>query len=180
MSGRLIAVVGPSGVGKDSVIAGLVMARPGLLAVRRVITRDADLGGEDFEAVTVAEFDDRARQGGFVLDWQAHGLRYGIPATVREDLAQGRDVLANLSRGVLGQAQARLNRVVALQITARAATLAARLGARGREAGADLAERLNRPAPALPAGLAVITLANDGALADTVAAALAALYPGKS
>ena len=38
-AGRMIAVVGPSGVGKDSVMAGLLEARPALRRVRRVITR---------------------------------------------------------------------------------------------------------------------------------------------
>jgi len=180
MNGRLIAVVGPSGVGKDSVMAGLLAARPALRAVRRVITRDAALGGEDFAPVSAAEFARRAQAGDFVLDWTAHGLRYGIPVTIADDLAQGHDVLANLSRGVLGQAQARLDAMVVLSLTATTATLAARLGARGREAGDDLAGRLARPAPPAPAGLAVITLANDDVLADTVKAALAALYPGKS
>ena len=51
--GRLIAVVGPSGVGKDSVMAGLHGAIPDLHLVRRVITRAPDLGGEDYDAVSV-------------------------------------------------------------------------------------------------------------------------------
>ena len=179
IEGRLIAVVGPSGVGKDSVMAGLVSARPGLRVVRRVITRAADAGGEDFEPVNLVEFERRAAAGDFLLDWPAHGLRYGIPATVQDDLAKG-DVLANLSRGVLAQAQALLPQVIVLSLTARPDTLAARLGARGREDGADMAARLARPAPDLPPGLTVLTIANDGPLAETVAAALAALYPGKS
>ncbi|MGB0905008.1 MAG: phosphonate metabolism protein/1,5-bisphosphokinase (PRPP-forming) PhnN, partial [Mangrovicoccus sp.] len=39
MTGRFIAVVGPSGVGKDSVMAGLMERRPDLLLAKRVITR---------------------------------------------------------------------------------------------------------------------------------------------
>ncbi|MFC6760861.1 hypothetical protein ACFQFQ_17395 [Sulfitobacter porphyrae] len=40
-AGRFIAVVGPSGVGKDSVMAGMVARARDLVAVRRVITRAA-------------------------------------------------------------------------------------------------------------------------------------------
>jgi ribose 1,5-bisphosphokinase len=179
MTGRLVAVVGPSGVGKDSVIAGLVAARPGLRAVRRVITRDPMLGGEPFEGVSAAEFARRDAAGGFLLSWQAHGLLYGIPRTLYDDLAAG-DMLANLSRSVLAEAAARLQRVVVLSLTADPDTLAARLGARAREGEADQAARLAREVPPCPPHLPVISLANDGPLADTVAAALAALYPEKA
>ena len=116
-------------------MAGLVAQRPGLCAVRRVITQAATLGGEDFEAVTDAEFVARVVVGAFVLHWQAHGLRYGITVAVRDDLDQGHDVLANLSRGVLSLAQQRLERVVVLNLTARPDTLVTRLGLRGREVG---------------------------------------------
>ena len=78
--GRLIAVVGPSGVGKDSVLRGLQRALPGTHLVRRVITRAPDLGGEDYDAVSVEVFKERARRGDFALHWGAHGLFYGIHA----------------------------------------------------------------------------------------------------
>ncbi|MEA2777827.1 MAG: thymidine phosphorylase, partial [Acetobacteraceae bacterium] len=81
----LILVVGPSGAGKDTVLA---LARAALLAdprfrfVRRVITRPADAGGEDHEAVSDFEFGQRS----FALRWQAHGLHYGIPMDIADDL----------------------------------------------------------------------------------------------
>ena len=56
MKGQLIAVVGPSGAGKDTLIEAARRARPDLLIVRRVITRPTESGGEDFEGVTEAEF----------------------------------------------------------------------------------------------------------------------------
>lgn len=67
--GRLIAVVGPSGVGKDSVMAGIKRAMPAMHLVRRVITRAPDLGGEDYEAVTVSVFEKLARKGAFAVHW---------------------------------------------------------------------------------------------------------------
>jgi len=179
MTGRLIAVVGPSGVGKDSVIAGLAAARPELHVVRRVITRPAGAGGEEFEPVTEAEFERRRVAGAFALHWRAHGHAYAIPADVDDALAAGRDVLANLSRRVLPRAAARFDRLRVLALTADPARLAERLAGRGRESAAEIAARMAREAPPrdLPADVPVIRLANDGPLEATVAAALAALYP---
>jgi ribose 1,5-bisphosphokinase len=175
--GRFIAVVGPSGVGKDSVMGALVAARPGLVPVRRVITRAPDAGGEDYEAVSPALFAARAAGGDFALHWQAHGLSYGIPHAVHDVLGRGQDALANLSRGMLERAQRVFGELTVLHITARPEVLGERLAARGRESRAEIARRLARSAPTLPLGLQVVEIDNSGALDHTVALALAALYP---
>lgn len=177
MTGRLIAVVGPSGVGKDSVMAGMVAARPGLRLVRRSITRAPDLGGEAYEALSPAAFENAVQDGAFCLHWRAHGLRYGIPADVLDDLRAGRDCLCNFSRSALGQAARAVPALLVLNITASPAVLAARLAARGRETPDEILGRLAQADKPLPDGLAVVHLANDGALADTVARALSALQP---
>lgn len=175
--GRLLAVVGPSGVGKDSVMAALCAARPVLGIARRVITRAPELGGEDFAPVSGAAFDVARDRGDFVLHWGAHGLFYGIPVAVLAQVAAGQDVLANLSRGVLGQAKVRFAGLTVLHLTASAATLSLRLAGRGRETGTEISARLARNVDLLPEGLDIVTISNDGPLADTVTAALAALYP---
>jgi ribose 1,5-bisphosphokinase len=177
MSGRLIAVVGPSGVGKDSLIAGIAKARPDLHLVRRVITRPAELGGEPFEGVTEDEFRLRSAAGAFCLAWQAHGLSYGIPADALRNVTAGRDAIANLSRAVLSQAAALFPCLLVMRVTALPETLAHRLAARGRETEEDIRLRLARPEPPMPEGLAVVHVRNDGTLAEAVTLALGALYP---
>jgi ribose 1,5-bisphosphokinase len=177
MSGRFIAVVGPSGAGKDSLMQALSRRRPEILCVRRVITRHPDAGGEDFEAVSPAIFAARAAAGDFALHWQAHGLSYAIPASVAQALQTGRDVLANLSRAVLPEADRVFDDLRVLHVTARPEVLANRLKGRGRETPAEVARRLARPAPALPHGLDVIQIDNSEALDRAVDAACAALYP---
>lgn len=177
--GRLIAVVGPSGVGKDSLMEALCARRPDLARVRRVITRAPEAGGEDHEAVGPALFAARAAGGDFALHWQAHGLSYGVPASVDAVLGAGRDALVNLSRGVLGKAARRFDTLHVLHVTARPEVLAERLSGRGRESAGEIARRLSRPAPPLPEGLRVTEIDNSGRLEAAVEAALAALYPAR-
>ncbi|WP_375172594.1 phosphonate metabolism protein/1,5-bisphosphokinase (PRPP-forming) PhnN [Pseudooceanicola sp.] len=175
MSGRLIGVVGPSGVGKDTVMGAVARAWPGLHLVRRVITRPEDAGGEAFDGVTEDQFRRRVDAGDFALHWQAHGLHYGIPRQVEAVLAEGRVAMVNLSRSVLGEAQDRFPGFAVLSLTAAPAVLAARLEGRGREHGAEIERRLARAENALPPGLdRVVTIDNSGALEETVAAVLAA------
>lgn len=177
-AGRFIAVVGPSGVGKDTLMRAMVAARPGLRRVRRVITRPADVEGEGHEAVSEAEFETRLKDGGFALHWRAHGVRYGVPVGVAMDLAQGRDLLVNLSRGVLAEAQARFRPFAVLHLVAVPEVLAARLAARGREGADDIAERLAGADAALPEGVGpVVRIDTDAPPEKLAKAALRALYP---
>lgn len=176
-SGRLIAVVGPSGVGKDTVMTALADARPDIHLVRRVITRTPGLGGEDYAAVSEAQFDQMAESGAFALLWDAHGLRYGLLAEVRDQVAEGGICLANFSRAALIRGAGVFSRFGVLNITASQDTLAKRLAARGRETEEVIRARLSRAGYPLPEGLDVMTVSNDGDLAGTVAAALDLLQP---
>lgn len=175
--GRLIVFVGPSGVGKDSVMEGVKAARPDLHSVRRVITRAPEAGGEDYIPVTEDEFRRHEAAGAFALSWPAHGLLYGIPKTVAQDLAAGRDVIANLSRAVLPEAQTKFPTLLVIQLTAERAVLAQRLAARGRESAEEIARRLERASFQMPEGVRAHQIDNSGGLEDTVAHVLALLYP---
>ncbi len=177
--GRVIAVVGPSGVGKDSVIDGLCAAQPGLVRIRRSITRPAEPDGEDHDEVSLEMFEKCKNDGDFVLSWGAHGLFYGIAQSEMSMLSKGQDAIVNLSRGVLTKAADQFANLTVLHLTARSTTLAERLRGRGRENADQIGGRLAQADKPLPPGLDVVTIANDGPLADTVATALAALYPDR-
>ena len=174
-AGRLIAVVGPSGVGKDSVIAGIVASGDRFVRVKRTITRPPGLGGEDYDAVTQDEFDQRVRDGAFCVHWTAHGLSYGIPAQVCDDVRKGTNRIANLSRSALSEAARVFPGMIVLNITARPETLARRLSGRGRESAPEIANRLAQASKPLPEGIDVIHLSNDGPLSETISNALGAL-----
>ena len=134
MPGRLIAVVGPSGVGKDTVMAALANCHPNLALAHRVITRPATAIGEEFDGVSLEQFHEMKQGGAFALAWEAHGLCYGIPIGIEATLANGTDVLANLSRAVLPTAASKFKGMVVLSLTARTEILQKRLEDRGRRA----------------------------------------------
>ena len=150
---------------------------PRIVLARRVITRPSDAGSEDFDGVTVAEFQSLKDAGAFTLSWEAHGLHYAIPTAVEAHLKDGRDVLANLSRAVLIRAKDRFARFDVINLTADRDVLAARLAARGRETDTQIAGRLERATVGLPNGIEARNLDNSGPLEQTVQAALDRLYP---
>lgn len=172
----LVAVVGPSGAGKDTLMTGArarLAGDPRFVFVRRTITRPRDAGHEAHDAMTPTEFAAARQAGAFALAWDAHGMSYGIPRAIEPAMAAGHVVVANLSRTMLSAAGARYPLRV-LEITAPPEVLAARLTARGREDEADRATRAAR-SMTLPSGIAVTTILNTGSVEDGVAAVLAVL-----
>jgi ribose 1,5-bisphosphokinase len=175
--GLLILVAGPSGAGKDTLIdhARLELGgRRDFVFPAREITRASDAGGEDHRAVTAEDFARRAAMGAYALHWRAHGLGYGIPASIRGDLGAGKRVVVNVSRGVVATAQARFSRMRVVYVTAPESVLAARIAARGRESADEAERRLSREAGPPETGDVTI-IVNDGALDAAQAAFLAAV-----
>lgn len=174
--GILYLVVGPSGVGKDTL---LERAQPQLSAThyfaRRVVTRPADAGGEDHEAVGEAEFAAMAAAGAFALHWSAHGLHYGIRESDARLLTEGTHVVANVSRAVVQPARLRFPRLRVVHVTASPATLRERLRQRGRETPEEIESRLLRAAADAPTGAEVLTVRNDGEIEDALARFIEAL-----
>ena len=166
MTGNFVAVVGPSGVGKDSLI-GFARARleasGKVVFVRRIVTRPADGSSEDHDSLDVAAFDRCEAAGEFALSWAAHGLRYGLPIGLERDLEAGRAVVANLSRAVIPALMARYPDALVVLVTADRDVIAQRLASRGRETGESIRKRLDRSVgDSLPAS--VVRIDNSGEL----------------
>lgn len=171
--GRLIAVVGPSGAGKDTLIAGARAARPAILFARRQITRAAEAGDELFDPVTPERFEERRAAGAYAFHWCAHGCQYGIPVGIESALAAGRTVVFNGSRAALQAARARHERLEVALVTAPPGVLADRLARRGRETSDDIENRLRRAGYAAPEG--AVAIDNGGDLAPALQAFIAFL-----
>jgi ribose 1,5-bisphosphokinase len=163
--GVFVAVAGPSGVGKDTIInyaRERLGPRRDLVFVRRIITRTPDTRAEDHDSLAPGEFE-RARAGGkFSIVWQAHGLNYALPCSVDADIAAGKVVIANISRQTIDELKARYAQFVLVVVSAHRDVIAARLRARGRETDAEIVARLNRIAVEDTVRYEAIRLENSG------------------
>ena len=144
--GWLILVVGPSGAGKDTLLAHAregCHADPNIVFPRRMVTRPAS-SAEDHATVSAEAFEAMAAAGGFALWWRAHELSYGVPSSIDDDIRAGRTIVCNVSRTIIAPARALYARVAAVLITAPADIRAARLAQRSRESADSVADRLRR------------------------------------
>ena len=145
--GVLFLVVGPSGVGKDSLIDGARQFLGEDISFwfpTRSITRPSDAGGEAHQSITPEDFDRLSREGAFMLSWRAHGHGYGVPIAVKQALTRGRSVIINVSRQVVDEARRQWSPVRVMLITAPRDVLRERLIKRARETADDIERRLDR------------------------------------
>jgi ribose 1,5-bisphosphokinase len=165
--GRLILVVGPSGAGKDTLL-GLAQAAcahdSSIVFPRRVVTREAS-AFEDNEQVSLEAFRQTQARGEFAVHWEAHGHCYGLPRSIDRDVALGRTVVANVSRGVVDALRCAYSDVTVVSVTAPPEVLAARLAARARSSDGQLADRIRRAVDGIAAAPDV-TINNVGSVED--------------
>ena len=165
MTGAWIFVCGPSGAGKDSVIARaqqMLCERTDIVFARRMVTRPAH-SGSDHDPVTEAVFHALAQADGLSWHWQAHGFFYGIARHYKADVQTGRKVVVNGSRAHV-QALLPSPDVRLVHINADPDQLAKRLMQRGRDTASAVTERMARSTcfTSLEADCLIV---NDGELA---------------
>ena len=169
MTGRLVLVVGPSGVGKDSVLRYAMAHFAGdarFVFPRRCVTRAVDVAAEDHDTLDERAFDELADQGAFALMWEAHGHKYGVRSDINIELEHGRIVAVNVSRTIIAEVAGRYQNAVVIEITADPTVRAARLAARGREAADELRQRTRRQIPVSEHPLQVCVIRNEGEISD--------------
>lgn len=163
--GAFVAVAGPSGVGKDTVInyaRQQLVTRRQFVFVRRIITRTAHASSEDHDTLLPQDFAAALQSGAFSLVWEAHGLSYALPRSVDADIAAGRVVVANISRQIIDDLKARYENFVLVVVSAHRDVIAQRLKARGRETDAEIVARLERIAVEDTVRYEAVRLENSG------------------
>ncbi len=166
MKGVWIFICGPSGAGKDSVLAWAQQAlsdNQNIVFARRLVTR-AGHTGPHHDSIDKNDLLHMATTGALHWHWQAHGLHYGIEARYAADVHAGRLVVVNGSRAHVERMTPAAEMKV-VQITTGAAKLEARLTLRGRDTPDAVAERLMRNANFTDLK-ADFTIANDAEIQD--------------
>jgi len=166
--GVLVLVIGPSGVGKDTLIAGARKALEGgkrVSFVRRLVARPVDIDLEDHLSITPEEFAEAKEAGRFALTWPAHNLEYALPMSLDTDLALGRVVVANISRHAVPQAISRYPHCRVIEVSAEISLRAKRLHQRGRENADQIMARLAREGAPLPANVTPLCIDNSSSIA---------------
>jgi len=164
---QLIYIVGASGVGKDSLMHYARQRLNGsvpILFAHRYITRPVAGASENHIAITPEEFRLRKAGGLFALDWESHGLYYGIGREINDWMISGFHVVVNGSRQYQPVAKERYPHLVTIVIEADPEIILQRLQNRGREEAADIANRVKRQPPLDKDGLIRIT--NNGFLEE--------------
>lgn len=147
MSGTLFYLIGASGSGKDSLLAGCrerLQPAQHCCVAHRYITRAPGVGGENHVHLSKEEFQMRDQFGLFAMQWQSHGYRYGIGSEINGWLDRGLNVLVNGSREYLPQALAQYDELVPVLIEVNPDLLRNRLLNRGREGAIEIEQRLAR------------------------------------
>lgn len=135
---KLILIVGPSGVGKDTLLSN-IQNKIEANFVTRYITRLPDknesnfyLDNEAYEILHDNEF--------FISTWKAHKNSYAIP---KNQIKSGLNIIS-ISRGVIGDFEKEFDNVITIEITLSKEVLYKRLKGRGRENEDEIQKRLDR------------------------------------
>ncbi|MES2830603.1 MAG: phosphonate metabolism protein/1,5-bisphosphokinase (PRPP-forming) PhnN [Pseudomonadota bacterium] len=179
--GRLFYLVGPSGVGKDSLLQWLQQhlgENTRTVFARRAITRQPH-PSELHEQIDTDTFWEQVCHGEFSMFWQANGACYGVRREIEADMRAGRDVIVNGSRAYSPCVRQAFPEARIIWLTADPETISQRLISRQRETGAALVDRVARAAQYVPPiDESVIAIDNSGALEVAGARLLALLQRG--
>ena len=176
----LVVISGPSGVGKDAVLARLRAAHPATHFAVTVTTRpprSRERDGDHYHFLSDEEYDRLLAEDGFLEHAAVYSHRYGVPkAQVREALARGQDVIVRVDVQGAGTIK-RLapDAVLIFLAPASLEELEERLRRRNTEGRSDLRLRLDtaRREMACQEGFDHVVTNREGALDEAVSRILA-------
>lgn len=140
MKTKIILIVGPSGVGKDTLLRHAKEELGGKLNfVKRYITRKADLNECNYYVDDYA-FELLKHNSYFASSWNAHGNLYGI---AKRSIKNGVNIIS-ISRSKIKDFEEQYDDVYTINISIPTEILEKRLLFRGRETKEEIVKRLSR------------------------------------
>ena len=143
----MFVITGPSGVGKGTLIRGLLERVPGLelsVSATTRAPRPGERDGADYHFMSDEEFDRRAGAGEFVEHAMYSGRRYGtLRSELERRIADGSPVVLEIEVQGARQIRQAMPEAVAVFIAPPSSqALRARLVGRGTDAPHDIDERM--------------------------------------
>jgi guanylate kinase len=147
VAARVFVITGPSGVGKGTLIRGLLERVPGLELSVSATTRDPRPGerpGVDYHFLDAEEFERRVQGGDFIEHADYSGRRYGtLRSELERRLAEGAPVVLEIEVQGARQVRETLPEAVLVFIAPPSTeALRARLVGRGTDAGEQIEQRM--------------------------------------
>jgi guanylate kinase len=147
VAARVFVITGPSGVGKGTLIRGLLERVPELELSVSATTRDPRPGersGVDYHFLDAREFERRARAGDFIEHANYSGRRYGtLRSELERRLTDGAPVVLEIEvEGARQVREALPDAVLVFIAPPSIEALRARLVGRGTDAGEQIEQRL--------------------------------------
>lgn len=149
MTGKLIVISGPSGVGKSTVVKKVMEMYPNLHFSVSATTRPmrpGEVDGKNYYFVNHEDFQ-KMIDGGHLLEYAQYvGNYYGTPeAPINESLKNGNDILLDVEvQGALNIKKKRPDAILIFMVAPSFAEIEKRLNGRGDTAPELIKERLTR------------------------------------
>lgn len=140
MNTKIVLIVGPSGVGKDTLIKGArKILKEDVNFVKRYITRKPDKSEKNYFVDDYA-FKILKDNSFFISTWNAHDNHYGI---AKNNIIDGLNIIS-VSRSKIKDFEKSYDEVYTINITVPKEELKKRLFNRKRESLVEIEKRLNR------------------------------------
>ena len=147
LTGMLLVISGPSGVGKGTLVKWLMDRDPSIVFSVSATTRaprEGEVDHQDYHFVTEAEYDRLLEQDAFLEHAEVHAHRYGtLKSEVEERVARGQNVLLDIdTQGALQVMEKAPDAVSVFILPPSFQELERRLRGRRTETEADIQRRL--------------------------------------
>ncbi|WP_072680664.1 AAA family ATPase [Arcobacter sp. LA11] len=140
MNTKIVLIVGPSGVGKDTLLKEVRKSLDGSFNfINRYITRKPCKSEDNFYLDEYA-FEILKHNSFFISTWNAHGNYYGI---AKKSIKNGINIIS-ISRSKVKDFENSYDNVYTINISVSKENLRRRLENRGRESKEEIEKRLNR------------------------------------